>query len=34
MESVRAVFHGAMAIYLIRYLNVLPARLPVKATIG
>ena len=28
MESVRAVFHGAMAIYLIRYLNVHPARLP------
>jgi nitrite reductase/ring-hydroxylating ferredoxin subunit len=28
MESVRAVFHGAMAIYLIRYLNVPPARLP------
>ncbi len=28
MESVRAVLHGAMAIYLIRYLNVPPARLP------
>jgi nitrite reductase/ring-hydroxylating ferredoxin subunit len=27
-ESVRAVLHGAMAIYLIRYLNVPPARLP------
>ena len=28
VESVRAVLHGAMAIYLIRYLNVPPARLP------
>jgi hypothetical protein len=28
VEPVRAVLHGAMAIYLIRYLNVPPARLP------
>jgi hypothetical protein len=28
VESVRAVLHGAIAIYLIRYLNVPPARLP------
>ena len=28
VEAVRAIFHGAMAIYLIRYLNVPPARLP------
>ena len=28
VESARAVLHGAMAIYLIRYLNVPPARLP------
>ena len=28
VESVRAVLHGAMAIYLIRYLNVPPARFP------
>ena len=27
-EVVRAVFHGAMALYLARYLNVPPARLP------
>ena len=27
-EVVRAVFHGAMAVYLARYLNVPPARLP------
>jgi hypothetical protein len=27
-ELVRAVFHGAMAVYLARYLNVPPARLP------
>jgi nitrite reductase/ring-hydroxylating ferredoxin subunit len=27
-ESARSVLHGAMAIYLIRYLNVPPARLP------
>ncbi len=27
-EALRAVLHGAMAIYLIRYLNVPPARLP------
>jgi nitrite reductase/ring-hydroxylating ferredoxin subunit len=27
-EAVRAVFHGAMAVYLARYLNVPPARLP------
>lgn len=27
-EAVRGVFHGAMAIYLARYLNVPPARLP------
>ena len=30
VESVRAVLHGAMAIYLIRYLNVPPARLAVE----
>src|SRR5580658_1461485 len=28
VESVRAVLHGAIAIYLTRYLNVPPARLP------
>ena len=28
VEAVRAILHGAMAIYLIRYLNVPPARLP------
>ena len=28
VESVRAILHGATAIYLIRYLNVPPARLP------
>ncbi len=28
VEAARAVFHGAIAIYLIRYLNVPPARLP------
>ena len=28
VESVRAVLHGVMAIYLIRYLNAPPARLP------
>jgi hypothetical protein len=28
VEAVRAVFQGAMAVYLIRYLNVPPARLP------
>jgi len=28
LEPVRAVLHGAIAIYLIRYLNVPPARLP------
>jgi nitrite reductase/ring-hydroxylating ferredoxin subunit len=28
VEALRAVLHGAMAIYLIRYLNVPPARLP------
>ncbi len=28
MEPARAVLHGAMAIYLVRYLNVPPARLP------
>jgi nitrite reductase/ring-hydroxylating ferredoxin subunit len=27
-EAVRGVFHGAMAVYLTRYLNVPPARLP------
>ena len=27
-EVLRAVFHGAMAVYLARYLNVPPARLP------
>ena len=29
-EVVRAVFHGAMAVYLARYLNVPPARLPAR----
>ena len=28
VEVVRGVFHGAMAVYLARYLNVPPARLP------
>jgi nitrite reductase/ring-hydroxylating ferredoxin subunit len=28
IETVRGVFHGAMAVYLTRYLNVPPARLP------
>jgi hypothetical protein len=28
VEAARAIFHGAIAIYLIRYLNVPPARLP------
>ena len=28
MKSVRAILHGAIAIYVIRYLNVPPARLP------
>jgi len=28
MEAVRGVFHGAIAVYLTRYLNVPPARLP------
>jgi hypothetical protein len=28
VESVRAILHGAIAIYVIRYLNVPPARLP------
>jgi nitrite reductase/ring-hydroxylating ferredoxin subunit len=31
VEPARAVLHGAMAIYLIRYLNVPPARLPDEA---
>ena len=30
VEASRAVLHGALAIYLIRYLNVPPARLPVE----
>jgi nitrite reductase/ring-hydroxylating ferredoxin subunit len=30
VEAVRAVLHGAIAIYLTRYLNVPPARLPVE----
>jgi hypothetical protein len=28
VDASRAVLHGALAIYLIRYLNVPPARLP------
>src|SRR6185369_9557854 len=28
VEAVRGVFHGAMAVYLVRYLNVPPQRLP------
>jgi hypothetical protein len=28
VESVRAIMHGATAIYIVRYLNVPPARLP------
>jgi nitrite reductase/ring-hydroxylating ferredoxin subunit len=31
IEAVRGVFHGAMALYLARYLNVPPARLPGEA---
>jgi hypothetical protein len=30
VEAWRAVLHGAVAIYLIRYLNVPPARLPAE----
>ena len=28
VEAVRGVFHGAMTVYLDRYLNIPPARLP------
>ena len=34
IAAMRAIMHGAMALYLARYLNVPPARIPARTTIS